>query len=190
VITPEDQFWIAAPSPSTEPSRSVRSWNVTLRAFGWISKSRSMPIASALFSGGVPPSITVPAITFPRIVSGSMTSKSPVSGLSSLMTGIPSWYTPEPANSMMSAPGRAFASRIAARSVHLLPPKEPVLQTPSPGFMSAWSTVLSTTMIGLGGAGAASAGCKPKTAVHAIARPKSERARRRRRVRPPPSEGE
>ena len=53
VMTPDDQFWIAAPSPSTEPSRSVRYSNVTFRALGWISKSRSMPIASALFSGGV-----------------------------------------------------------------------------------------------------------------------------------------
>src|SRR5918992_5297349 len=65
---------------------------------------------------------------------------------------------------------------MAARSVHLLPAKDPVLQTPSPGFMSAMSAALSTTN---GSAAFAGGGVRPRSPVTATATARASLTRAR-----------
>src|SRR5262249_39912451 len=99
-----------------------------------VSKYRSRPAASR---------IVVAAPSTPTIVTSSARSRSPVAASSSRWPGIVIVYVPA-GISIRSAPGSAFASRTAARSVHAPPA---VAQIPSPGVSSRSSAVLFTTNV-------------------------------------------
>src|SRR5439155_2914315 len=70
-------------------------------------------------------------------------SRSPVAEASSPAPGMARTYVPR-GTLMLSAPGRAFASWTAARSVHC---PASVAHTPSPGLASTASAVLSTVKL-------------------------------------------
>ena len=73
----------------------------------------------------------------------SVRSRSPVAAASSSCPAIVSVYVPA-GTLIVSDPARAFASWIAARSVHTAPA---VAQTPSPGVASTASAVESTLKV-------------------------------------------
>jgi hypothetical protein len=111
----------------------------------------------------MPASTIVAPAPAPLIATLSVMSRSPVAMSFWLIGGIAIAYVPE-GTSITSAPGRALASWIAARSV-----QEPVrvAQLPSPGRASTASLVLPTT----NSAGLAAAASRPTVAAIARAIP-------------------
>ena len=147
---PFDQFWIAPPSSTLNPSRIVMllvasPWIVTAPEFGWISKMRSRPGCSSVDpSRGKPPSmVTLSFAASFLIVTGAVMSMSPVPVVSSLSCGISSSYVPE-SRAMVSRPEVAFDSMIAARSEHVL---AVVRHWPSPTLTSMRSAVSFTSKV-------------------------------------------
>src|SRR5579862_1337460 len=90
------------------------------------------------------PPVPVPTIvSFPLLAS--LMSRSPVAAASSIRPGIESVYVPG-GRLIVSAPECAFASWMAARSVHTAGTSA-VAQVPSPGDASGWSSVLLTVKV-------------------------------------------